>query len=190
MAELPAAVDLAASLGVDELVATNLDYVPAAEQDDLKAFASPSLGEAFSRVVEDARARAKAAGLAFRPYSLDPEEVAVCEANPLRTLFVSSDGKVSPCTYMGLPGQTEIPRVRNGQLLRVPRVCFGDMGEQELLEIWGAPAYRAFRQQFLARRMAGVASVMAVVGGGSPVSRNPLPTAPEPCLSCPKLFGV
>jgi len=32
---------------------------------------------------------AKDAGLAFRAYPLDPEEVAVCDANPLKILFIS-----------------------------------------------------------------------------------------------------
>lgn len=190
MAELPAVVDLAASLGVDELVATNLDYVPTPAQDPLKAFASDGLRDGFARVLEEARARAKVAGLPFRPYPLDPEEVAVCEANPVKILFVSSDGKVSPCVYMGLAGQTEIPRASDDRCFRVPRVWFGDIGGQELLEIWETPAYRAFRQQFVARRAAGVvAAVMAAAGAGRTVS-EPLPPAPEGCRTCPKLLGL
>lgn len=190
MAELPAAADLAASLGVDELVATNLDYVPTEEQNELKAFACDPLREAFARALEDAQRRAKAAGLAFRPYPIDPEEVAICDANPLKILFVSCDGRVSPCTYLGLAGQVEIPRVFDGQILRVPRVWFGDIREQELLEIWQAPAYRAFRQQFEARRMAKIVSAAAAVAGATLASPGKLPSAPECCRSCPKLYGA
>lgn len=190
LAELPAAASLAASLGADELVATNLDYVPAFAQDDLKAFASASRRETFARAVEEARRAAKAAGIAFRAYPLDPEEVAVCEANPLKNLFVSSDGWVSPCTYMGLAGQTEIPRVAGGQLLPVPRLRFGDVRERDLLEIWNAPAYEAFRQQFAARRTAGLVSAIAAVARVGTGSAKVLPAAPEPCRSCPKLYGL
>lgn len=190
MTELPAVADLAASLGADELVATNLDYLPSDEQDDLKAFACPPLREAFGRAVDEARARAKAAGLAFRPYPLDPEEAAVCEANPLKILFVSSDGSVSPCTYMGLAGQGEIPRVFGGEPLRVPRLRFGDVREQELLAIWDAPAYRAFRERFVARRTAGMVSAVAAVAGGGRIPPAALPAAPEACRSCPKLYGL
>ena len=189
MAELPRVVDLVATLGADELVATNLDYVPTHEQDALRAFGRHALTEEVARVLEEARARAKAVDLAFRSYPLEPEEVAVCEANPLKILFVSSDGKVSPCTHMGLAGQTEIPRVFDGKPLSVPRVYFGDMNEQELVEIWNSPAYRAFRQQFEARRTAGVAWAVAAVAGGSPASCKTFPPAPESCQSCPKLFG-
>jgi MoaA/NifB/PqqE/SkfB family radical SAM enzyme len=189
-AELPAAVDLTASVGADELVATNLDYVPTEEQNDLKAFGYVPLRETFARAVKEAQGRAKAAGLTFRAYPLEPEEVAVCDANPLKILFVSCDGRVSPCTYLGLAGQAQIPRVFDGQLLNVPRVWFGDIREQELLEIWQNPAYRAFRQQFEARRMAAIARAAAVIAGLSPASQKALPPAPECCQSCPKLFGA
>ena len=190
MAELPAVVDLTASVGADELVATNLDYVPTEEQNGLKAFACHPLREAFARALEDAQRRAKAAGLAFRAYPVEPEEVAICDANPLKILFVSCDGKVSPCTYLGMAVQAEIPRVFDGRLLSVPRVWFGDIREQELLEIWEAPGYRAFRQQFEARRMAKIVSAVAAVAGATLASPGKLPPAPECCRSCPKLFGA
>lgn len=60
-------------------------------------------------------------GLGFRSYPLEPEEVAVCKANPLRILFLSSDGWISPCNYMGFPGRTEIPRRFQGNPLTAPR---------------------------------------------------------------------
>lgn len=190
IAELPAAVDLAVELGADELVATNLDYVPGADQDELRAFGCAARREAFERSVGEARARARAAGLVFRAYPLDPVEVAVCEANPLRILFVSSDGWASPCPYMGLAGQTEIPRVFGGSPLSVPRLCFGNVGERELSEIWEAPACRAFRQRFAARRVAGMVSAVSAAAGMGPGTHGALPPPPETCRSCPKLFGL
>lgn len=190
MAELPAVVDLTASMGADELVATNLDYVPTGDQNGLKAFACHSLRQAFASAIEDAKGRAKAAGLAFRAYPLDPEEVAVCDANPLKILFVSCDGRVSPCTYLGLAGQADIPRVFDGQNLRVLRAWFGDIREQELEEIWKGPEYRAFRQRFVARRDAAVARGFAVIAGFTPASRRSFSPAPDACRGCPKLFGA
>ena len=190
IAELPAAAELVASLGADELVATNLDYVPTHDQDALKVFADPAFKDACVRFVEDARGKAKTAGVMFRAYPLEPEEVAICEANPLKILFVSSDGWVSPCTYLGLAGQRNIPRIFKGSAVEVPRPRFGHIMEQELLEIWKTPAYRAFRQQFVARRMAGMFLAAVAVAGSGVNSPKALPAAPEPCRSCPKLFGV
>lgn len=189
MAELPQAVEMAASLGADELVATNLDYVVTHEHDDLRAFACPPLKRAFGRAIDEARARARAAGLSFRPYPLDSEEVAVCEANPLKILFVSADGWVSPCTYMGLAGQTDIPRLFDGKPYRVSRLRFGNVMDQELMDIWESPAYRAFRRQFVGRLMGAATSALSAVGGGGATSANPVP-APDPCRTCYKLYGA
>ena len=190
MAELPAVVDLTASMGADELVATNLDYVPSEQQDGLKAFACESQSKAFASAVEEAHNKSKVAGIAFRAYPLEAEEVAICDANPLRILFVSCDGKVSPCTYLGLSGQTEIPRVFEGRNLSVPRAAFGDIREQELEEIWDGLEYRAFRMQFEARRNVAITRGLSVVAGFTPASQRAFPPAPEACRGCPKLFGA
>lgn len=190
MAELPQAVELAATLGVDELYATNLDYVVTAEQDDCTAFGRPSLREAFVRILHEARETARRLGLAFRAYPLDPEEVAVCEANPLKSLFVSCDGGVSPCTYLGLAGRTDIPRWFDGHPLVVPRLRFGNVMEGDLMGIWNSPAYRAFRQQFVRRRLWVAARTIGAVGGGAGMSEGNPPPAPDPCRTCYKLYGL
>jgi MoaA/NifB/PqqE/SkfB family radical SAM enzyme len=188
LAELPRAVELAAALGADELVATNLDYVITPGLDELKAFAfsppEPALREAMDR----ARALAREAGLGFRPYPLEPREMAVCDLNPLRILFISADGWVSPCVYTGLTGQREIPRVFAGESLGVPPVRFGNVEGRELVEIWEDPAYRAFRRQF-ARRLQGAAR-MALSAVGSGRGGEEGTPAPEPCRTCPKLWGL
>ena len=190
MAELPAAVDLVASLGADELYAINLDYVVAPEHDVLKAFGCPALRDEFGRIVEEASKRARRVGLAFRPYPLEEEEVAVCEADPMKILFISCDGWVSPCTYMGLAGRTDIPRRFDGESLTVPRLRFGNVLDQDLAEIWNSPAYQAFRRQF-ARRLLGVAArAMGTVTGNGDGAGSKMPPAPAPCLTCYKLFGL
>ncbi len=190
MQELPEAVDLAASLGVDELYATNLDYVITPEHDALKAFGCPPpLCAAFERSVEEARSRARRAGLRFRPYPLNSEEVAVCEADPTKILFMAADGWVSPCTYLALPGQAEVPRWFEGRRVTVPAVRFGNVQEQELMSIWDALAYREFRQRFVARRVGLAALAFAAISGdGSADSKVPPP--PEPCRTCCKLYGL
>jgi len=190
MSELPEAVELAASLGVDELYAINLDYVVAPEHDDLKAFSNPLLREAFDHTVNEARERAGRGGLTFRPYPLDPEEVAVCEADPTKILFISSDGWVSPCPYMGLAGRSDIPRSFEGQSLRVPRLRFGNVMDQDLMEIWESQDYRAFRRLFERRLTEAMALAVGVeTGSGDAYHPGPLPP-PEPCRTCYKLYGV
>jgi len=189
MAELPQAVELAGSLGVDELYAINLDYVVTPVHDDLKVFDCASLRDGFVRIVEEARERARRAGLAFRPYPLDLEEVAVCEAQPTKILVVSCEGWVAPCTYLALPGLTEIPRCFQGKPLCVPATRFGNVLEHELMDIWENPAYRAFRKRFADRRLALAAKSAAAVSGTAGAEWK-MPPPPEPCRTCYKLYGV
>jgi MoaA/NifB/PqqE/SkfB family radical SAM enzyme len=190
MSELPEAVDMAASLGADELVATNLDYVVTPEHDDLKAFACPQARGGFARMVEEAREKASRAGLGFRPYPLEPAEVAVCEANPLKILFVACDGWVSPCTYMGLAGRTDIPRYFDGRGIEVPRLRFGNILDQDLLDIWVSPAYRAFRRQFAARMSEARMLALGVGTTGDVPSEPVMLPPPETCRTCYKLYGL
>jgi MoaA/NifB/PqqE/SkfB family radical SAM enzyme len=189
IAELPQAVDLAASLGVDELYAINLDYVMTPAHDTLRVFGRPLLRAEALRAVEEAQDRARRQGVTFRPYPFDLEEVAVCEAQPPRILFISCEGWVAPCAYLSLPGQREIPRLFAGQSVTVPAVRFGNILEQELLEIWESPVYVAFRQRFearLASRTPWAMAAMAARGEGQVSTPEP----PEPCRTCYKLYGA
>jgi MoaA/NifB/PqqE/SkfB family radical SAM enzyme len=180
---------LAASLGVDELYAINLDYVVTPRHDDLVVFGCPPLREGFVRIMEEARERARRVSLAFRPYPLDLEEVAVCEAHPTKILFISCEGWVAPCTYLSLPGQREIPRWFEGKRVTLSPVRFGNIQEQELMDIWEGPAYRTFRERFAERRLGLATRAFAAVSGGES-GDSKMPPPPEPCLSCYKLYGV
>lgn len=188
LAELPQAVELAAGLHADELVATNLDYVITPGLDELRAYSSDPPAQALRKAMEDARTAAARAGLAFRPYPLESKEMAVCDLNPLKILFVSADGRVSPCVYTSLAGQPEIPRFFDGRSLSVLAVHFGNAGERPLMEIWERPEYRAFRQQFV-NRLVG-AKTMALSALRGTVAAEVETPAPEPCRTCPKLYGL
>ena len=186
-AELPRAVELAADLGADELVATNLDYVITAGLDELRAYSSAPPAPAYSDTLEEAHRVSRRTGIAFRPHRLQFTEMAVCDLNPLKILFVSADGGVSPCVYTSPLGRSEIPRVFEGLPLEVPVVCFGNVNVRPLTEIWEGAAYRDFRQRF-ARRVAG-ASAMMLGAAGAAATAEEAP-APDACRSCPKLYGV
>ena len=187
LAELPRAVELAAELGADELVATNLDYVITTALDELRVYSRSPPAPVYGDAIEDAHKVAQRTGIAFRPYRLQFTEMAVCDLNPLRILFVSADGGVSPCVYTSPLGQFEIPRVFEGRPLEVPVVSFGNVNDSPLMEIWDEAAYREFRQRF-SRRMAGASAMMlGAAGAMAPVEESP---APDVCRSCPKLYGV
>ena len=189
LAELPRAVQLAAELGADELVATNLDYVITPALDALRAYSGSPPAQACRAALDEAAAAARAAGIAFRPYRLQFREMAVCDLNPLKILFVASDGSVSPCVYTSLAGPSEIPRVFEGRALETPVVRFGNVNERPLMEIWESAAYREFRGRF-ARRVAGASLAMLGAAAGAAQEEEEELPAPEACRTCPKLYGV
>lgn len=185
LAELPQAVELAAELGADELVATNLDYVINPSLDALRAYSSSPPARAGRDALDEAAAAARRAGIAFRPYRLQFREMAVCDLNPLKILYIGSDGSVSPCVYTSVAGPAEMPRVFEGRSLESPVVSFGNVNERPLMEIWENAAYREFRGRF-ARRVAGAAlALLGAAGDGAPDEEPP-----ESCRHCPKLYGV
>ena len=186
-AELPRAVELAADLGADELVATNLDYVITPRLDELRTYSSSPPAPAYADALKEAHRVARRTGIAFRPHRLQFTEMAVCDLNPLRILFVSADGEVSPCVYTSPLGRSEISRVFEGQPVEVPMVSFGNVNDRSLMEIWEGAAYREFRKRF-SRRVAGASAMMlGAAGAAHPVNESP---APDACRTCPKLYGV
>jgi MoaA/NifB/PqqE/SkfB family radical SAM enzyme len=188
LAELPRAVELAAELGADELVATNLDYVMTPGLDALRAYGEGPPARALGAALEEARATARRTGIALRPYPLAFREMAVCDLNPLKILFISADGAVSPCVYTSLTGQTAIPRVFDGRALEVPVVQFGNLNERPLAEIWESAAYREFRALFAGRVHGASRMLLGALAGGA-AAQEEVP-APEACRTCPKLYGV
>ena len=188
IAELPQAVQLVADLGADELVATNLDYVITPGLDALRTYGEGPPARALGAALDEAREAARRAGVRFRSYPLAFREMAVCDLNPLRILFISADGAVSPCVYTSLIGQTAIPRVFNGRTVEVPVVKFGNLNEQPLAEIWESAAYRGFRALF-AGRVQGASRMLLGTAAGAAAAQEDVP-APEACRTCPKLYGV
>jgi MoaA/NifB/PqqE/SkfB family radical SAM enzyme len=188
LAELPRAVELAAELGADELVATNLDYVMTPGLDALRAYGEGPPARALGAALEEARAAARRTSIAFRPYPLAFREMAVCDLNPLKILFISADGAVSPCVYTSLTGQTSIPRVFDGHAVEVPVVQFGNLNERSLAQIWESAAYREFRALFAGRVRGASHMVLGALAGGA-AAQEDVP-APQVCRTCPKLYGV
>jgi MoaA/NifB/PqqE/SkfB family radical SAM enzyme len=185
IAELPAAVELAADVGADELVATNLDYVMTRELDSLRAYSAGPASAGLRVALDRARAAAERNGIAFRPYPLEPKEMAVCDLDPLRILYISADGSVSPCVYTSLTGQSRLPRFFAGEATHIEAVRFGNVNERGLMEIWESAAYRAFRGPF-ARRLADAGTLALSAALGAHVEETPAPAA---CRTCPKLYG-
>ncbi len=143
--ELPEAVSLAKDLGINEFVATNLDYTPTQEQDDLKLFSCNKADSMFQSYIDTARIRANKIKLPFRFYPLEMEEAVMCEMNPLQIVFISFDGCLSPCVYLNMTKLGLIPRIFCRKQYEIEGQCFGNIGEYDFMEIWKREDYKNFR---------------------------------------------
>ena len=103
IAELPDFLRLAADLGVDRVNATNLDFVAAPAMEGLTLVASEPDPE-IAAIFEQAQRQAEKSRLPFRNVGSTPvSDLIVCDANPLKNVFVTAFGDLVPCVYLGLP---------------------------------------------------------------------------------------
>jgi len=183
---------LARDLGIDEIVLTNLVHVTTGWQDEQKVFSCDGLVDAANAV--DAAAEAgRALGVQIRQPSLAPRAVAVCEEDPLHTLYVSPRGEISPCVYLHPPAGSEFTRIFCGHAHQVKRVSFGNILQEPFDAIWGKEEYASFREQLAARTRSrgpwtSLFRALGTKGGdqGGPA----IPEPPLPCRTCHKMLGL
>jgi MoaA/NifB/PqqE/SkfB family radical SAM enzyme len=181
--ELPAFIELAASAGADEVVATNLDLTLSPEMEELRVFACP--GEAlpgdYLFAVQAAEEQAGRLGLNLRVYPLQFNfDVMVCDAWPLNQIFINSRGEVAPCVYLGLPYKGVAPRYFCRQEAPFTPFNYGKITEG-LTRVIKNKAAREFKQPFRYRLDLTNPFLLD----------NPeVPAPPPPCTNCYKLFGL
>ncbi len=189
LGELAAILPLAAAAGIDEVVATNIDFAPDPAVEARQAFACGPPDPEATAAVDRARAEATRTGLPFRAYPLGLGEPALmCDAYPTQNVFVNHRGEVTPCVYLGLPLKgAAIPRQFCGERKPATAVVFGDLrdGLPTALRSEAAEDFReAFRRR-LATRLDSLVPVDAERVGGP---RTPPP--PAQCVFCYKLYGL
>lgn len=148
--------DLLEDLDAEMAVVSALDYLATPEHKEL-AFAPDEEKKIAKarKILSAAQAQAEISGRVIHYALPDPSAGARaggCRENATRTLYVDADGRVSPCVYLNVPGSDGEEKRR----------VFGDVSEEDPLQIWRKPEYRAFR---------------ASLRSGSPEG---------PCVGCPK----
>lgn len=183
--ELPEYIDLAHSLGVEQVIAKNLDVIIKDGDFERRVFShSGSPLPEVEAVREDAQRRASDLGIGLRLYNLQPQQQVICEQRPDRNLYINWSGNVSPCITLSYAEN----RVFNNQRVRVPCQVFGDINRESLETIWNKPDYAAFRGVYEERlRKEQDAIVQSMLGY---VGEESLPPAPESCQTCYYLYGV
>jgi MoaA/NifB/PqqE/SkfB family radical SAM enzyme len=157
--------DLLDGLDVDEVVLSTLDFLPSEELAGETLIPKDHAEyEHIRSVLSDAVELGEKRGLAMHFRLQAPgEKHPTCTENVLKSFVVSVTGEVCACVYTNLPvlEQTGLKGALNAVR---KQLCFGNVNEQSVAEIWQSPAYKEFRRS----HERGEASLL--------------------CAECPKLF--
>jgi MoaA/NifB/PqqE/SkfB family radical SAM enzyme len=203
---LPKMVQLAARLGADRVIASNLDCVISPEIEALKVF-DETPNQQSEEIAAEARRLGHELKIEVETYPLYFQHgIPVCRADPLHTTVVTVNGELAPCVYLSLPVHGDIQRIFKGNKETVPRFVYGKTadGIERCQQIEPARSFlKAFsrRKRLAMVRSAGNIALLAMPrlrstdrGFLEPASRlegtQALPPAPVPCQHCYKLYGI
>lgn len=190
--ELPEVVELASRLNVDEVVGTNLDYIPSRKHYEMKIFSEGEAPREYIEIVRESEEKAKELGISIYNYPLEMREIAVCSENPIENIYVSHDGTVSPCVYLNVPLRKNIiPRYFKNKEYSIHKTIFGNIKIEKLEEIYNGKEFSTFRNIFKRRSASSRSSrdLISRILSFSDLSSGTL-RLPEPCYTCYKAYGV
>ena len=209
MKELLDLVPLTARLGVDEVIAPNLDYTPTEEVKTLKVF-DRIANHNYITLTEEAAQRGKELGIKvyLSPLSLR-DDVLMCDAHPVDNVWISASGEVAPCPCLVLSLRGQLPRLFWGEKEDLTHFSLGNALEGFDRVSNGQPA-RSFREAFSRRLLADRLGTIARDKGSSiprvssssvnffeslaqmvcKESPPGLPPTPEVRCNCYTLYGI
>jgi hypothetical protein len=161
-----------------------------------KKIPSPLVGEGkgegiYEEVLQEAERKAKELKVNLKRHSLCPVDVVICEEDPLRNLYISTDGEVSPCVYLYPPVPSPFKRMFCGSEYNIEKLSFGNIFKEPLHEIWNRKEYVDFRNQFIMRDRAskGLSLFLRNLKRLRGFEEESLPEPPEKCSICHKMLG-
>ncbi|MDP3049449.1 MAG: SPASM domain-containing protein [Thermodesulfovibrionales bacterium] len=196
ISEAPALLQLAKDTGIEEVVLTNLIHVTNDWQESQRVFSGRGKGggvnKDYEEILHEAEVKAKELKINLRQPSLSPVDVPVCEENPLRNLYISVDGEVSPCVYLYPPVPSPFKRIFCGDDYEIEKVSFGNIFREPFHAIWNKKEYIEFRERFILRkrRCEEMYSPFLDIERLKRFEVTPLPDPPEQCRTCHKILGV
>jgi len=188
LGEFPALVELAARVGADEVVATNLTYSPSLALDGKHVFGENPLTEDIE-IIDQARQNAERLNLPLRVYPLQTEpNTLVCDADPVNTVYINHRGEVTPCVYLGLTVEGQIPRYNRGEAHPFDTLSFGNVSTGLDRALHGSER-KTFISAFK-RRNVGSNPLAMFAYMNDENSDAELAPPPVPCRHCYKMLGV
>ncbi len=190
ISEAPSIIELGKKIGISDIVLLNIIQISSAYQDSLKVFTCDVKIE-YEDLVKEAETRAVELNMNLKRPSMTAIQVSVCEENPLRNLYISVDGEISPCVYLYPPMPTPFKRIFCGAEHRTGKLSFGNIFKEPFPEIWNSKEYVQFRERFIKRKKKTEFFSLYMDRDRSKKSKPaPLPEPPDHCKTCHKMLGV
>lgn len=182
IAEVPALVELAKRIGINDIILTNLIHVSNEWQEGQRVFTCDKgdVEKGYREILKVAEIRAKELNITLRVPSLSPVNVPVCGENPLKNIYISSEGEVSPCVYLYPPVSSPFKRIYCGNNFKTEKASFGNIFREPFNKVWGNHKYVEFRRCF-ERRLKGYKGLSPADAGKEP---------PAQCSTCHKILGL
>jgi len=190
--EVASVPSLAKEAGIEEVVITNICHTINLWQETQRVFVWENVKNPYDQIVEQAKANAQKLKIQLKKPNLTAFNVPVCAENPLRNLYISAKGEVSPCVYLYPPLPSPFRRIFCEKEYRTDQVSFGNIFREPFSAIWNSSHYIEFRNRFIKREKEYKESYFSLLQ--SPRLKNPkddvLSEPPEPCKTCHKILGI
>lgn len=190
--EAPSVPSLAKKAGVEEVVVTNICHTINRWQESQRVFVWEDARSPYDPLIAQAEANAQKLGIRLKKPNLTASNAPVCSENPLRNLYISAKGEVSPCVYLYPPLPSPFRRIFREKEYMIDQVSFGNIFREPFSAIWNSRRYTEFRNRFIKREKEYKESYFSLLQ--SPRLKNPqddvLSEPPEPCKTCHKILGI
>lgn len=189
--EVPDLPAFAERAGIREVLLTHIIHITTPSQEEQRVFSYGEGEDRFDLYLKKGEEEAKRLKVHLKRPPLFPVDIPICEENPLRNLYISSNGEVSPCVYLNPPLRSPFRRFFKGREYWVERVNFGNIFGEPFSEIWNEEAYLHFRESFNEREKKFKDLSYTFLSGGmiKNLEGFTLPDPPEPCKTCHKILG-
>lgn len=190
--EAPLVPALAKKAGIDELAITNLCHAMTPWQEAQRVFTWGKGPSQYESLVRQVQYNAQILNVKIRAANLSAAPVPVCAENPLRNLYISVEGEVSPCVYLYPPVPSPFKRIFCENEYVIDKVSFGNIFKTNFTAVWNGREYRLFRERFAQRERAYRESCLSLLQNPSlqNLPQNDLAEPPEPCKTCHKIIGI
>jgi MoaA/NifB/PqqE/SkfB family radical SAM enzyme len=190
--EVPSVPLFAKNLGIDEVILINICHTINKWQEQQRIFLWEKDENEFEKTVKQAEANARKLRVRLKRPGLSAGNPPVCSENPLKNLYISAGGDVSPCVYLYPSLDSPFRRIFCGKEHWIEKVSFGNIFRRPFHEIWNGSEYEAFRKRFSDREKGFRELYFSLFN--NPKLKKPedskLPEPPDPCKTCHKILGV